>query len=239
MIWVWVGFIALVLSLLALDLAVFHRKAHGDSGKGAWGWSAVWIGLGLAFTVFVYFGYENHWLGLGGGVDAVDGQVNDGRMAAIKYLTGYLVEKSLSVDNVFVIAMMFGFCAIPALYQHRVLFWGILGALVLRGAMIGIGTELVATFHWVLHLFGGFLILTAVKVLTVRSGQVDPGRNFAVRWTRGLLPVTERLHGMHFLVLAGSPQSREPELPGGEPMPAAPWRTPSPAPGCSRPWRWP
>lgn len=116
-----------MLLMLALDLGVFHRKAHVVTVKEALGWSAVWIMLGLAFSVFVYYGYENHWLGLGSSIDAADGLLNDGTTATVKYLTGYIGEKSLSVDNVFVIAMFFGFFAVPALYQHRVLFWGHLG----------------------------------------------------------------------------------------------------------------
>ena len=162
MLLIWAGFVAFVLLMLALDLGVFHRKAHVVKTREALGWSAVWIALALAFAVFVYHGYEHHWLGLGTAPDAVDrsaeypeGKVNDGRSAVIKYLTGYVVEKSLSVDNVFVIAMIFGFLAVPPLYQHRVLFWGILGALVMRGVMIGVGARLIAEFSWILMLFGG------------------------------------------------------------------------------------
>jgi len=140
MIVVWAGFILFVLLLLALDLGVFHRKAHVVSIREALGWSAVWVGLGLAFSGFVYFGYEHHWMGLGLAVDAVDGQINDGTSATVKYLTGYVIEKSLSVDNIFVIAMIFGFMAVPRIYQHRVLFWGILGALIMRGVMIVVVT---------------------------------------------------------------------------------------------------
>jgi len=124
MIWVWIGFIVYVLLMLALDLGVFHRKAHVVSVKEAVSWSAVWIAMGLAFAVFVYFGYENNWFGLGTAIDPVDGFANRGSTATEKYLTGYVVEKSLSVDNIFVIAMIFGFFAVPPLYQHRVLFWG-------------------------------------------------------------------------------------------------------------------
>ena len=144
MIWIWAGFILFVLLMLALDLGVFHRNAHVVSIREALAWSAVWVSLGLAFGVFVYVGYEHHWMGLGLAVDAVDGQVNDGATAAVKYLTGYVIEKSLSVDNVFVIAMIFSFMAVPRIYQHRVLFWGILGALVMRGVMIAVGAELIA-----------------------------------------------------------------------------------------------
>src|SRR5439155_13393605 len=120
--WIWLAFLVFVLMLLALDLGVFHRKAHAVSLREALGWSAVWISLGLAFSMPVYFGYEHHWLGLGGAVDAVDGSINDGASATVKYLTGYVVEKSLSVDNVFVIATIFASLAVPPIYQHRVLF---------------------------------------------------------------------------------------------------------------------
>jgi TerC family integral membrane protein len=206
----WVGFVAFVLLLLALDLGVFHRKAHVVGVREALAWSAVWIALGLSFALFVYHGYERHWFGLGTAPDAVersaewpDGRPNDGRSAVVKYLTGYVVEKSLSVDNVFVIAMIFGFLAVPPLYQHRVLFWGILGALALRGAMIAIGARLVAEFSWLLTVFGVFLVATAVKMLLIRESS-DPGSSWAVRLTRRFVPVTDRLHGEHFLVRAGS-----------------------------------
>ncbi len=217
---IWIGFITFVLLMLALDLGVFHRKAHVVSIREALGWSAVWIALGLSFSVFVYFGYENHWLGLGSTPDIVersaehpDGRINDGRSAALKYLTGYVVEKSLSVDNVFVIAMIFGFLAVPQLYQHRVLYWGILGALVLRGAMIGIGARLIAEFFWILYIFGAFLIFTAVKMLFLKENS-DPNETWIIRFTRRFFPVTERLHGSHFFVKAGSAASHEAEIPG-------------------------
>ena len=217
---IWLGFITFVLLMLALDLGVFHRKAHVVSIREALGWSAVWIALGLSFSVFVYFGYQNHWLGLGNTPDVVersadhpDGRVNDGRSAALKYLTGYVVEKSLSVDNVFVIAMIFGFLAVPRLYQHRVLYWGILGALVLRGTMIVLGARLIAEFSWILYIFGAFLIFTAVKMLFLAESS-DPNDTWIVRFTRRFFPVTERLHGSHFFVKAGSAASHEAEIPG-------------------------
>jgi tellurite resistance protein TerC len=220
MLLIWSGFVAFVLLLLALDLGVFHRKAHVVSVREALGWSAVWIALGLAFAIFIFHGYENQWLGLGTTPDAVDrspelpeGKPNDGRTAVVKYLTGYVVEKSLSVDNVFVIAMIFGFLAVPPLYQHRVLFWGILGALVMRGAMIAIGARLIAEFAWVLYVFGAFLIATAVKMLLIKEA-TDPNQTWVVRLVRRFLPVTERFHGEHFLVRAGSAASREAETPG-------------------------
>ena len=211
---IWAGFVVLVLLLLALDLGVLHRKAHRVSMREALGMSALWISLGLAFTFFVYYGYEHRWMGLGETVDSVDGALNDGASAAVKYLTGYVVEKSLSVDNIFVITMLFGFFAVPDIYQHRVLFWGILGALAMRAAMIALGTALIAEFHWVLYVFGGFLVLTGIKMFFLEPGHSDPNRNIVIRMTRRLFPVTSRYHGEHFVVRAGAPASREEEYPG-------------------------
>ena len=215
MIWGWTGFSAFVLLMLALDLGVFHRKAHVVSVREAIAWSAVWIALALAFACFVYFAYEHRWFGLGTAADPVDGVPNVGSTATEKYLTGYVVEKSLSVDNIFVIAMIFTFFGVPPLYQHRVLFWGILGALGLRGAMIAVGARLIAEFHWVLYVFAVFLIATALKMLFLKTEHADPNRNVMVRLTRRLFPVTARFHGERFVVRAGSPESYESEVPGG------------------------
>jgi tellurite resistance protein TerC len=200
--------------MLALDLGVFHRKAHVVAVKEALAWSCVWVAMGLAFAVVVYFAYEGQWFGLGTAVDAVDGLINDGSAATEKYLTGYVVEKSLSVDNTFVIAMIFGFFAVPPLYQHRVLFWGILGALLLRGVMIGVGAKLIAEFHWILYLFAAFLILTAIKMLLLKSDETDPNKNIVVRTMRRLFPITARFHGENFVVRAGTPASYESDIPG-------------------------
>jgi tellurite resistance protein TerC len=219
MFWLWVGFLAFVVLMLALDLGVFHRKAHVVTVKEAVVWSAVWATLGLSFAVFVYFGYENQWLGLGGSIDAVDGVVNTGTTAVVKYLTGYVVEKSLSVDNVFVIAMIFSFMAVPAIYQHRVLFWGILGALVMRGAMIALGATLIAEFHWVLYVFGAFLVITGIKMLVLKTDHSDPNKNIIVRLARRFFPITSRFHGQHFVVRAGAPASCENEYPGAAAVP--------------------
>ena len=219
MVWLWVGFIGFVLLMLALDLGVFHRHSHVISVKEALAWSAVWITLGLSFSVFVYFGYESHWLGLGNSIDAADGLINDGSTATVKYLTGYVVEKSLSIDNVFVIAMIFGFFAVPPIYQHRVLFWGILGALLMRGAMIALGARLIAEFHWVLYIFGVFLIITGVKMLILKTDHSDPSQNIIVRLTRRFFPITSRFHGEHFIVRAGAPSSYESEFPGTAALP--------------------
>ena len=224
MIWMYSGFVALVLVLLALDLGVFHRTAHVVSVKEALGWSAFWIVLGLAFAGFVYAGYENHWLGLGLSPDrmtvapaAIEGigvVYNDGASATVKYVTGYLVEKSLAVDNIFVIAMIFGFFAVPPIYQHRVLFWGIVGALVMRGAMIAIGAQMIQRFTWIIYVFGAFLILTGIKMLFLKADETDPNRNVVVRLTRWLFPITERFHGQHFFVRAGSAAALEAPTPG-------------------------
>ncbi len=219
--WPWIVFIFFVFFMLALDLGVFHRESHVVGFKESLGWSALWISLGLAFSGLVYLGYENHWAGLGTAIDSVDGHINGGREAATKYLTGYVVEKSLSMDNIFVIAMVFASLAVPAIYQHRVLFWGVLGALAMRGAMIGVGTALVNRFHWVLYVFGVFLILTAVKMLLSKDKEEHPEESRLVRWLTKRFPITQRYHGNHFLVKAGSAEVREPATPGGEILPDA------------------
>jgi tellurite resistance protein TerC len=170
----------------------------------------VWIALGLSFSAFVYFAYEGQWLGLGVAPDPIDGVVNNGWLAMQKYLTGYVVEESLSVDNIFVIAMLFGFFAVPPLYRHRVLFWGILGAVVMRGVMITVGARLVAEFHWVLYLFGAFLIFTAFRMLYMETGHKDPNQNALVRLARRWFPITARYHGEHFIVRAGTRASSSP-----------------------------
>jgi tellurite resistance protein TerC len=219
--WPWIGFILLVLLLLALDLGVFHRKDHVVGMKEALTWSAVWIGLALAFGMIVYLGYERQWSGLGQRLDAVDGDTIDGHEALVKYLTGYVVEKSLSVDNLFVMAALFAYFGVPRLYQHRVLFWGILGALLMRGAMIGLGATLVARYHWVLYVFGAFLVITGIKMLFTKEstgaghgGGGKAGNNVVVRWVHRLFPVTEHFHGHHFIVTAGSVASHEARKPG-------------------------
>ena len=226
MIWMYVAFVALILALLALDLGVFHRKVHVVGVKEALGWSALWISLGLLFAVFIYVAYDAHWLGLGLTPDAMstpralaDGTViyDDGRSAAVKYLTAFVLEKSLAVDNIFVIALVFGSFAVPALYQHRVLFWGIVGALVMRGVMIALGAALLHDFGWVIYVFGGFLVLTGLKMLVVRGDAKDPADNPVVRLARRLVPVTERFHGQRFFVRAGSGASHAPPVPGAAP----------------------
>ena len=202
MIWIWSGFLLFVGIVLALDLGVFNRKAHAPTMREALIFTTGTIILALGFAVFVYFAYNGHWLGLGSGVDAVDGRVNDGRLAAVKFLTGYVVELSLSMDNVFVIALIFEHLRVPLMYQHRVLFWGILGALVMRGAMILVGAQLVARYHWILYVFGAFLVLTGIKMLfssvTEKEEQVE---GWVTRFLRRHFAVTDRFYEQHFLVM--------------------------------------
>ena len=201
MIVAWAGFLLFVGVLLAFDLGVLNREDHVIPVREAFRNTAVFATLALAFTGFVYFAYEGHWLGLGASPDAIDGVVNTGRIAAIKYLTGYVVELSLSTDNVFVIALIFAHLRIPPAYQHRVLFWGILGALAMRGAMIAVGAQLVARYHWILYLFGVFLIYTAAKMLwTGGETAKEPDESRMVRWIRRFLPVTSSEHGHDFLI---------------------------------------
>jgi tellurite resistance protein TerC len=210
----WILFLALILAFLALDLGVFHRKSHVVGTREALAWSVAWIVLAFGFSVVVRLAYDAGWQGLGGGPDPVDGVLLDGPTAMVKFLTGYVVEKSLSVDNVFVIALIFGSFGVPLRYQHRVLFWGILGALAMRGVMIGAGAVLVARFHWVLYVFGGFLILTGIRMLLMKGDHGDPAQSRVLRWARRVLPVTDRFHGQHFLVRAGSAAAAEPDEPG-------------------------
>jgi tellurite resistance protein TerC len=192
MILVWAGFIAFILGLLALDLGVFNRRHHVPSGREALLFTAGTVALALGFVALVYVAYNAHWQGLGLGVDAIDGRPNNGHTAAIKFLTGYIVELSLSMDNVFVIALIFQHLHVPPKYQHRVLFWGVLGALVMRGVMIAGGAALVARYHWVMYAFGAFLIVTAVKMLTTPERATSPEE----RWR-----VTADYHAEHFVVV--------------------------------------
>jgi len=201
MIWAWLGFITFVGILLALDLGVFNKKAHAPSMKEALFFTGGVIALALLFTVLVWVSYHNHWLGLGNHLDAVDGRINDGRLAAVKFLTGYVIELSLSMDNVFVIALIFQHLRIPAHLQHRVLFWGILGALVMRGAMIGVGAALVARYHWILYLFGAFLIYTGIRMLVTTNEEDAPGETWVMRQLRRYFPITEEFHGQRFSVM--------------------------------------
>jgi tellurite resistance protein TerC len=203
-------FVLLVLGFLVLDLGVLHRKAHAVSMNEALMWTGIWLSAGLLFAVLVYFAYEGHWLGLGAETRVFNpalasdpsrplimyGDVG-GAQAAVQYLTGYVVEKSLAMDNIFVIAMVFSAFGIPPVYQHRVLFWGIVGALVLRGLMIGLGGELIMAHQWVLIIFGAFLVATAVKLAVVK-GHSDPSRNPLVKLVARIYPVVPFFDGQRF-----------------------------------------
>lgn len=214
MFWLYAGFLTLVLGLLALDLGVLNRKAHVIGVREAMAWSALWMTLALLFTVFLWFAYDAHWFGLGTTIDPVDRGVNDGTKAALKYLTGYLIELSLSVDNLFVMAVVFASFGVPGVYQHRVLFWGILGALVMRGAMIGAGAVLIERFHWILYVFGAFLVYTAYGMLRFDVDSPDPQNNTVVRLARRFMPVTRHFHGEAFFVRAGSTASKAASVEG-------------------------
>ncbi len=196
MIWLWAGFILVILALLALDLGVFHRRVHAIGMGEALAWSAFWIILALVFNVAVFFIYEHNWMGVGHtGVADLDGWT-----AALQFFTGFVVEKSLSLDNIFVIALIFTYFQIPLAYQHRVLFWGILGALVLRGIMIAAGAALMQRFDWMAYVFGVALLLTAVRMLVARHDNLEPEKSPVVRLARRLYPVTQDLHGARFLI---------------------------------------
>ena len=190
--WLWLGFFALVFALLAIDLGVFNRQAHVIGLREAVGWTVLWIAVSLAFNVAVYFIYEYDFLGAG------DGAGRDGATVAVEFLTGYLIEKSLSVDNIFVIALVFRYFRVPAAYQHRVLFWGILGALVTRGTMIGIGVWLVERFDWIFYVFGAFLIYSGVRMLLDHEDDIDPERSAVVRWVRRAFRISGELDGARF-----------------------------------------
>ena len=178
--WHWVGFIACVLVFLALDLGLFHRQAHVVKFREALLWTATWFSLAMLFA-----------LGL---------KPLRGSKEALEFLTGYLIELSLSMDNVFVIALIFSYFQIPDRYQHRVLFWGIVGALVMRGLMIGIGVALISWLQWILYVLGAFVLFTGIKMLFVET-KVDPEKNRVIQWVRKLYPVTPHLDGQKFITV--------------------------------------
>jgi tellurite resistance protein TerC len=192
--WLWAAFIIFILLLLVLDLGVFHRKAHVITLKEALAWSGVWIGVALVFNVFIYFAYQYHSFGLD--IPEVE---PDGRTAAVLFFTGYIVEKSLGMDNVFLIAMIFSYFGIPAMYQHRVLFWGIAGALVLRAVLILAGVALIQRFDWILYVFGAFLLVTGARMAAARHAP-DPEKNPVVKLARRFFPVSPDLEGERFVV---------------------------------------
>jgi tellurite resistance protein TerC len=177
---VWIGFIVFVIALLALDLGVFHRKSHEVKIREALIWSAVWISLAFVFNygVYLYMGEEK----------------------ALEFLTGYLIEKSLSVDNLFVFIMLFSFFNVSPKYQHKVLFWGIIGALIMRAIFIFAGVAIISKFHWVIYIFGIFLVFTGIKMLFHKDEEVAPDQNPLVRLFKKFFPVTDQMHGGKFFV---------------------------------------
>ncbi|MGE3958129.1 MAG: TerC family protein [Vicinamibacterales bacterium] len=185
--WFYAGFTAFVLLLLAVDLGVFHREAHVVSFRESLGWSVVWVALALAFNYGFHLYAEYRF-----GAEA-------GRQLGLEFLAGYIVEKSLAVDNIFVFVMIFAYFGIPPLYQHRVLFYGIIGALVFRAAFIAAGAALMQ-YHVIVLIFGAFLILTGVKMLWAPDRKVEPEKNPVVRLLRRLVPITNTLHGQRFFV---------------------------------------
>ncbi|HWS88078.1 MAG TPA: TerC family protein [Pyrinomonadaceae bacterium] len=201
--WFYLGFTGFVLLLLALDLGVFHRKAHEVSFKEAATWSVVWVTLALVFN-FLLYQYALWKFPLDARLMAIPGF--DPAAAAwrvsLEFLTGYVVEKSLSVDNVFVFVLVFGYFAVPAKYQHRVLFYGIIGALAFRAVFIALGSSLMQ-YHWVVVLFGAFLLVTGVKMMFAPEKGVEPEKNLLVRLFRRFVPVTPLLHGQRFFVREG------------------------------------
>lgn len=188
---IWIGFIALVCVLLALDLGVFNRKAHAIGTKEALSWTAFWIALSLLFSFVIHYLYGSGWVANPDGLSS--------REAVLKYLTGYLVEKSLSLDNIFVIAMIFTYFQVPNKYQHRVLFWGILGALIFRGIMIFLGVILITKFSWLTYIFGVFLLYSAYKMWTSNES-VHPHSNPVIKYVSRLFPVTKEFHEEQFFV---------------------------------------
>jgi len=188
--WFYAGFTAFILMLLALDLGVFHRQAHIVSFRESLGWSVVWIATALAFN-YAFYLYAAAKFG-----------PNSGQQLGLEFLTGYIVEKSLAVDNIFVFVLVFSYFSIPPTYQHRVLFYGIIGALVFRAIFIALGSTLMQ-YHAVVLLFGAFLLLTGVKMLWTPERKIEPEKNPVVRLFRRFMPVTPELHGQRFLVKLG------------------------------------
>jgi len=194
----WCAFLGFVLVLLALDLGVFHRKAHEVSVREALSWSAIWITLALTFNAGIYFG----WVG---------GYAPDLRhRAAFEFLTGYLVEKSLSVDNVFVFALIFTYFHTPAKYQHRILFWGIIGALILRAVLIFAGIALIQRFHPIIYVFGAIVIFSGIKMWSTGAPKVDPEHNRVLKFVRRFFPLTPQLEGQKFFVRGANGVSMTP-----------------------------
>ena len=176
----WIGFHIFIFLMLALDLGVFHKHAHKVPVKEAIIWTIVWISLALVFNLFVFFEF--------------------GKIKALEFLTGYVIEYSLSVDNIFVFILIFSYFAVKAQYQHKILFWGILGALIMRGIFIFTGVALINRFHWIVIIFGGFLVFSGIRMLFQKETEVDPEKNAIVRFFKKFLPVSHDMHGGNFFI---------------------------------------
>lgn len=176
-IYFWIGFHVFIFIMLALDLGVFHKHTHKVPVKEAVIWSGVWISLALLFDVFIFLDSDF------------------GKTKALEFLTGYVIEYSLSVDNIFVFILIFSYFAVNSQYQHKILFWGIIGALIMRGIFIFAGVALINRFHWIVIIFGGFLVFTGIRMLFQKEAEVDPEKNAIVRFFKKFLPVTHTLHG--------------------------------------------
>ncbi len=189
-IWLWIGFNAFVMGMLALDLGVFHRTSHAVSVKEATTWSIVWISLALLFNGGIFLFWEQ----------LVPGSSYSNQEAGLAFLTGYLIEKALSIDNIFVFALIFSFFAVPDKYQHRILFWGILGALVMRAAMIFAGAALLKEFHWIIYIFGAFLVFTGLKMALSKDEKNNLEENAVVKLIRRYIPMTDTFQEDRFFV---------------------------------------
>lgn len=182
--WHYAGFVACVIFFLALDLGVFHKSAHVVKFKEAIGWTTLWVTLSFIFGLFIAPALVSNWE----------------KPDTVEFITGYVIELSLSMDNVFVIALIFTYFRVPQEYQHRVLFWGILGALVMRGAMIAVGAAIIQKFSWTLYLFGAFLLFTGIKMLFVNDDGVEPEKNPVLRLAKKMFPVATEFHGQKFTI---------------------------------------
>jgi len=192
---IWGGFIALILTLLAIDLGLLNRKDHAIGFRESLAWTGVWVTMSFGFSLAVYGLYEHHIDGFG----TENGKaVMTGMEAALLFASAYVVEYSLSVDNIFVIALIISTFKVPPRYQHRVLFWGILGALVLRGLMIAAGAALLHQFSWMMYVFGGILLLTAARMAFQKDESVDIEHSWTLKTVRRFYPVSNEFHGRHF-----------------------------------------
>ena len=202
---VWGGFFVIFIGVLVLDLSVLHRESKEMSVRQALGWTVVWILVALSFSGLVYGVYEHHWFDW-----RVTPDAPRGAEAAIQYITGYLLEWSLSVDNIFVIAVIFTYMKIPSQFQYRVLYWGIVGAILLRGAMIAAGAALIHAFDWMFYVFGAILLLSAARMLKSEDEEFDPGKSVLVRIARRVYPVTDQLDGEKFFTVVDGARAATP-----------------------------